>query len=156
MATYKVTKEFKKCICEMLDKRAAQDQQFAEKYNAEDGKKSIEECCEYIVGRAYEKSINAATPQEVEGWAVHYYDEESVKMTPAPANARVVVPATDKAVAKAMAELSVEEQERLKEIAQERFISNQMHEMAAKAKPKSKLRPKAAPAALPFVEQTLF
>ena len=157
MSRYKVTPEFKKCVREMLDRRSAADPQFAEKYNADDGKKSIEECCEYIVGRAYEKRINAATPQEVEGWAVHYYDEESVKMTQAPANARVVVPATDEAVAKAMAELSEEEKQSLTEQARNKFVSMKMHEMneaAAKRKQKPKVKPEAA--SLPFVEQSLF
>lgn len=129
MATYKVTKEFKNCIREMLERRAEKDPKLAEKLHADDGKKSIEECCEYIVGRAYEKKINAATPQEVEGWAVHYYDEESVKITAAPSNSRVVVPVTDEEVAKALAELSVEERAKIEREATNRLIEQQKKEL---------------------------
>ena len=71
---------FENAIKEYLDKKAKEDVGFAEKYSNE--KKSIEECCKYILGEMRKKAksgMYGATDAEVFGLAIHYYDEEDVK-----------------------------------------------------------------------------
>lgn len=161
---FKASKEFKACIKAELDKRAEKDPEFAKKYA--NPKKSIEECCSYIASEAYRQKINMAAPEEVFGWAVHYYDEESVEFKKAP-NGRVIVPSTKEEVAKARAKkekqikdeqaaYSEEKKADLKKEAEERFIREQMEAMKPKA---TKRKPSKVPAEsqhLPFTEQTLF
>lgn len=68
---------FENAIKEYLDARAKEDVKFAEKYSNE--KKSIEECCRFILGEMRKKAksgMYVATDAEVFGLAVHYYDEE--------------------------------------------------------------------------------
>lgn len=72
---------FENAINEYLDARAKEDVKFAEKYS--NGKKSIEECCRFILGEMKKKAAGGmygATDAEVFGLAVHYYDEEDVKV----------------------------------------------------------------------------
>lgn len=72
---------FENAIKEYLDARAKEDVKFAEKYSNE--KKSIEECCSFILGEMRKKAksgIYGATDAEVFGLAVHYYDEEDIKV----------------------------------------------------------------------------
>lgn len=97
----KENKEIKPDALEMairayLDKRAAEDPLFAASYAKE--KKSIKECCAYIRGEARKISTgNVAVVDDatVYGWAVHYYDEDSIKVeghTPA----KVATPKAEK------------------------------------------------------------
>ena len=72
---------FENAIKEYLDARAKEDVKFAEKYSNE--KKSIEECCRFILGEMRKKATSGmcgATDAEVFGLAVHYYDEEDIKV----------------------------------------------------------------------------
>lgn len=69
---------FQKAIKDYLDKRAAEDPQFAEKYGNE--KKSIEECCKYILGEVSASGQSGFADEEIFGMAVHYYDEEDIKV----------------------------------------------------------------------------
>lgn len=72
---------FENAIKEYLDARAKEDVKFAEKYS--NGKKSIEECCRFILGEMKKKAksgMYGATDAEVFGLAVHYYDEEDIKV----------------------------------------------------------------------------
>lgn len=72
---------FESAIKEYLDARAKEDVKFAEKYSNE--KKSIEECCRFILGEMRKKAksgMYGATDEEVFGLAVHYYDEEDIKV----------------------------------------------------------------------------
>lgn len=77
----KAMTHFENAIKEYLDARAKEDVKFAEKYSNE--KKSIEECCRFILGEMKKKAAGGmygATDAEVLGLAVHYYDEEGVKV----------------------------------------------------------------------------
>ena len=72
---------FENAIKEYLDARAKEDVKFAEKYS--NGKKSLEECCRFILGEMKKKAAGGmygATDAEVFGLAVHYYDEEDIKV----------------------------------------------------------------------------
>lgn len=65
-----------------LDNRAKIDSLFAETYKKEN--KSIKECCKYIYSKARElaKGSNSVGIDDatVYGWAVHYYDEDDIKV----------------------------------------------------------------------------
>lgn len=81
---------FKQAIKTYLDKRAEEDALFAPKYANE--KKNIDECCAYIMGEARKKgNAVAMTDDEVFGLAVHYYDEDSIKVNKLPAGQKVSV-----------------------------------------------------------------
>ena len=60
---------FENAIKNYLDKRAESDRLFAESYRKEN--KSIQECCNNAVG---------VDDDTVYGWAVHYYDEDDIKV----------------------------------------------------------------------------
>ena len=73
--------DIKEEIKKYLDNRANEDALFAERYAKEN--KSIDECVEYVISCAYEKGGGkniGVSRDEVFGWAVHYYDEDEVKI----------------------------------------------------------------------------
>lgn len=78
-----------------LDKRAKEDSLFAEVYKK--ANKSIKGCCKYIYSKARElaKGGNAVGVDEstVYGWAVHYYDEDDIKVDKVKERVEVVAPA---------------------------------------------------------------
>ena len=73
----KSTENFKNTIKTYLDKRAAEDEQFAISY-AKDNK-NIDECINFILQHVQESGCNGFTDDEVYGMAVHYYDEDNIK-----------------------------------------------------------------------------
>ena len=71
--------DFKDIIKAHLDKMAAQDPAFAERYALES--KNLDSCCQYITSQAKKQAKNGCAAIEdavVYGWAVHYYQEDSV------------------------------------------------------------------------------
>lgn len=78
-----------------LDKRAKEDSLFAEVYKK--ANKSIKGCCKYIYSKARElaKGGNAVgvDDETVYGWAVHYYDEDNIKVEDVKERVEVVAPA---------------------------------------------------------------
>lgn len=77
----------KEAIHSYLDGRAKVDELFAIAYKKKN--KSIDECCTYIMGEA-KKRGNAVcmSDDEVFGLAVHYYDEDNIKINKLPANVK--------------------------------------------------------------------
>ena len=80
-----MTTEFKSAkerIKDYLDERARKDELFARSYAKTN--KNIDECYEYIVGEARKQckdSDSACISDDVVyGWAVHYYDEDNIKV----------------------------------------------------------------------------
>lgn len=70
--------DFKEIIKRHLDKMAASDFTFAERYKRED--KSIDDCVKYIYSMAKKQTKSGGTWFEdavVFGWAVHYYQEDT-------------------------------------------------------------------------------
>ena len=64
-----------------LDKRAEEYPLFAITYAKEN--KNIKDCCSYITRQAKKQVINGCAMIEddvVYGWAVHYYDEDDIKV----------------------------------------------------------------------------
>lgn len=84
----------KDAIKSYLDERARTDELFARSYAKKN--KSIDECFAYIMGEALKNSIAVASGVEgcamdndvVYGMAVHYYDEDDIKVNKLPSNVR--------------------------------------------------------------------
>lgn len=80
-----------------LDNRAKTDSLFAETYKK--ANKSIKECCKYIYSQAKKlaKGGNAVGVDDatVYGWAVHYYDEDNIKIEGAQERVEVVATASE-------------------------------------------------------------
>lgn len=76
----KQNQSFKDTIKSYLDKRAKDDSLFFSTYAKPN--KNIDECCEYIIGEAKKRggSTVAISDEEVYGMAVHYYDEDYIKV----------------------------------------------------------------------------
>lgn len=89
-------KPFAEAIKSYLERRAAEDPQFAESYA--NPKKSISECCDYIVSEVRKQNRMAMTDDEVYGLAVYYFDEENPGKIDkgAASRAKVVIPGEEK------------------------------------------------------------
>lgn len=89
-------KPFAEAIKSYLDRRASEDKMFAESYA--NPKKSISECCDYIVSEVRKQNRTAMTDDEVYGLAVHYYDEANPGRIDkgAASRAAIVIPGDDK------------------------------------------------------------
>lgn len=75
----------KQTIQKYLDERAATDKLFALSYSKKN--KNIDECCNYILGEAMKKGMAVfMSDDEVYSMAVHYYDEDNIKINKLPAN----------------------------------------------------------------------
>ena len=120
----------KQAIKSYLDNRAKTDELFAVAYAKPN--KNIDECFNYIVGEAKKQGGNAVyVPDEVVfGWAVHYYDEDDIKINKLPANTRVS--------AKASVELTEEDKEKARDLAVQEYKQQCIDKLkaadAAKAK----------------------
>ena len=74
-------KSAKEAIKAYLDNRAATDKLFAVSYKKEG--KNLDECFRYIMGEARKRGNSVCmTDEEVFGLAVHYYDEDDIKIVP--------------------------------------------------------------------------
>lgn len=80
--------QFKQSIKTYLDKRAEEDNLFAQSYAKPN--KNIDECCSFILQQVHKSGCNGFSDDEIFGMAVHYYDEDNIKDIK-PVNARVVV-----------------------------------------------------------------
>lgn len=115
---------FQQAIKAYLDKRAEEDPLFAPKYANE--KKSIDECCSYIMGEARKRGNSVCmTDEEVFGLAVHYYDEENIKVNhlPAGSGARVSSAPAAKPVELTEEEKKAAHEEAIKRLAEEQYLA---------------------------------
>lgn len=103
----------KQAIKTYLDNRAKADELFAVVYAKPN--KNIDECFNYVLGEAKKQGGNAVyVPDEVVfGWAVHYYDEDDIKVEKLPANMKVS--------AKASVELTEDEKDKAREMALQEY-----------------------------------
>lgn len=110
----------KEAIQSYLDERAKADELFAVAYKKKN--KSIDECCTYIMGEA-KKRGNAVcmSDDEVFGLAVHYYDEDNIKLNKLPAKVKATsfVPETKPV------KLTEEDEKRAREEAIKRLAEEQ-------------------------------
>lgn len=102
----------KNAIKAYLDERAKNDELFAASYAKPN--KNIDECFKYVVGEARKRG-NAVyvSDEEVFGWAVHYYDEDDIKINALPKGERVST--------KASVDLTDEEKEKAREQALQEY-----------------------------------
>jgi len=84
----KTTPKFKEVIKHHLDILASQEPSFALKYANE--KKSLEDCCTYILNTVKRSGINGYADEEIYAMAIHYYDEENIDVG-SPISANVVI-----------------------------------------------------------------
>ena len=73
----KASQSAKIAIEKHLAEIASKDPLFSE--NLKKPNKSIDGCMNYIMATAKKKGANMVTDDEVFGWAIHYYDEDSIK-----------------------------------------------------------------------------
>lgn len=71
MAQHTATDYFKRTIQHYLECRAQEDELFRPRY--ENPKKSIDECCDYILDCVYISGQNGFTDDEIYALALHYY-----------------------------------------------------------------------------------
>lgn len=72
---------FNDVIKAYLDERARKDELFSVSYNKKN--KNINDCCIYIKNRAKRMQSGGCavvSDDEVFGWAIHYYDEDDIKI----------------------------------------------------------------------------
>ena len=74
----KATKHFEQVIKSYLLHRAATDELFAE--NLTKPNKNIEDCVTYILNEVKSSGCNGFADEEIFGMAVHYYDEDDIKI----------------------------------------------------------------------------
>ncbi len=82
------TKTFKETIQCYLEERAAADELFAVTYKKEG--KNIDDCITYILNTVKASGSNGFADDEIFGMAVHYYDEDNIKVG-SPVNGKVIV-----------------------------------------------------------------
>lgn len=80
----------KQVIQSYLEERAKSDPLFVTSYTKPN--KNIDECYDYIIGEAKKRggSVVCMSDDEVFGLAVHYYDEDDIKVSKQPATKAVV------------------------------------------------------------------
>lgn len=129
----KGTDKFKKIIKAYLDKRAAEDELFAPKYA--NPKKNIDECVDYIIGEVQKSGRQGFADEEIYGMAVHYYDEDDLKVdNTATAKCSVVVNHTVELSEKEKEEIRKEEEKRAKSRAKYDYREKVRKELSKKAK----------------------
>ena len=74
----KGTDAFKQTIQNHLEFRSQTDVLFAETYKKEN--KNIDDCVTYILNQVKDSGNNGFTDDEIFGMAVHYYDEDNIKV----------------------------------------------------------------------------
>ena len=86
----KENQSFKQVIQSYLEQRAKRDSLFATSFAKQN--KNIDECCNYIIGEAKKRGGNAVfmSDDEVFGLAVHYYDEDDIKVSKQTRHLRLV------------------------------------------------------------------
>jgi hypothetical protein len=76
----KGTENFQKVISAELELRALRDESFKKKL--ENPNKNIADCINYILGEVQKSGCNGFDDEEIFGMAMHYYDEENLKVEP--------------------------------------------------------------------------
>ena len=128
----KATDHFKQTIKAYLDNRAKEDELFAVSY-AKEGK-SMDDCVTFILNQVQKSRCTGFTDDEVYSLAVHYFDEDDIKVGK-PVFCDVIVNHT--------IELTEEEKAQARQNALKEFQTEQLRKMQQRTnKPKT---PKAQP-----------
>lgn len=122
----KPTDNFKKVIQQHLESVASTDPLFAETLKKEN--KNIDDCVNYILTTVQASGCNGFTDDEIFGMAIHYYDEDDIKVGTTPAGMRYVV--------NHKAELTEEEIKQAKQQAMDKVIAEEKERIKKKVTPK--------------------
>ena len=120
---------FEQALKTYLDQRAQDDPLFAASYAKP--KKSIQECARYCMQEArklVKDNVAVVDNATVYGWAVHYYDEDNIKVTGNYSQVHAEVSHAAKV------ELTEQEKAEAKKIAMERAIEEQRKQLHTKNK----------------------
>lgn len=121
----------KDAIKSYLDERARTDELFARSYAKKN--KSIDECFAYIMGEALKESSPVVPGVEgcgmdndvVYGMAVHYYDEDNIKINKLPANVKASASVPETKPVSNPVKLTEEDEKRVREEAVKRLTEEQ-------------------------------
>jgi hypothetical protein len=80
---------FKQTIREYLEKRGAKDPLFAQIITKPG--KNMDDCVTHILNTVQKSGCNGFTDDEIYGMAIHYFDEDNLKVDSFPSSMRVVV-----------------------------------------------------------------
>ncbi|MBW2961292.1 PcfK-like family protein [Mesonia aestuariivivens] len=123
----KSTDNFKKAIQSHLNKVAEKDSDFAKKMENQD--KNIDDCITYILNQVKKSGCNGFADEEIYGMALHYYDEEKVKVGK-PIDSTVVV--------NHKVELTDDEIDQLKKEARDQVINEEKERLKSTPKKRGK------------------
>lgn len=127
------TSDFKNAIQSYLEERSKSDELFAVSYKKPG--KTIDECCAYIIGEAKKRgNVVAMTDNDVFGLAVHYYDEDNIKVNEVSGGYKVSAPTATPAP---KVELTEEEKKAAHEAAIKR-LSEEQYQLLRKKPNKKK------------------
>lgn len=118
------TNSFQDAIKSYLDERAKTDELFAKSYGKPE--KSIVQCCDYIMGEAKKRgNAVAMTNEEVFGMAVHYYDEDNIKVNKVSGGCKVSSPVSKPAPKVVLTEEDKKKarEEAIKRLTEEQYAS---------------------------------
>lgn len=119
----------KQAIKNYLDNRAKTDELFAVAYAKPH--KNIDECFNYILGEARKQGNVVYLPDDVVfGWAVHYYDEDDIKINKLSVNTQVS--------ARASVELAEEDKKKARELAVKEYKEQCIHKLKTAEAEKAK------------------
>lgn len=76
----KATEQFTAIIKNYLDERSKTDELFRQSYTKKN--KTLKECISYILGEVSAIGCNGYSDEEIFSMAVHYYDEDDIKVKP--------------------------------------------------------------------------
>lgn len=111
-----------------LDERAKNDELFAKAYAKPN--KSIDECYKYVLGEARKKGTEVGmTAEEVYGLAVHYYDEDNIKINPVSGYVQASASDDDEEEETKEVKLTAEEEKQAREEAIHRLAEEQYQKM---------------------------
>lgn len=123
----KSTDQFKETIKSYLDDKAKNDSLFNETYKKEN--KNIDECIQFILHQVQASGKNGFTDNEIYSLAIHYYDEDDIKVD-GKIDCDVIVNHEVK--------LTEEEIEKQKQIARNKIYQEEREKMTSKNRQKKK------------------
>lgn len=134
----KTSNPLEEAIKSYLDQRAKTDELFAKSYAKTN--KNLKECCSYIMGEALKNSSTVIPGakgcmidnSEVFGMAVHYYDEDDIKVSKLPANVKPSISKPSTSM-----ELTDEDREKARQAALKR-LEEEQHALLKKRAVKSR------------------
>lgn len=119
------TQAFQDTIAQYLMARAEKDPMFAVKLA--NPSKTMEQCCQFIIGEVKKSGCCGFTDDEIFGWAMHFWDEPEIEVSET-ANCRVVV--------NHVVELTEDEKAQARQDAIDRLRNEEMAKMRKPTQPK--------------------